>query len=290
MLQTGGGAGNLRIGHGQTGEDQSLHRGLYRVRVPILQLRSHRHDARQRLAHQRRDVRAVIFVRHQMGNTPLAQGHILGQHIAQTGLQHPHGSKTDNVRVRNDSGGTGVIQADLNTVLDHGGAVRGIAVHAGGGAEDHAATAHGMSQHLAAVVDHAGTDAEDHVTAGVKGHQTGAHGILVWLHMLHGEYELLIGEIRGGKDGLRLRPRGGLRMLIADNKGLGAAGGLQRVHKVLHRAGADLQIFQAAAMMPAARTVEAARVNQLFQGLIQNIHKSLSFPPNRGRPVLLASL
>jgi hypothetical protein len=80
--------------------------------------------------------------------------------------------------------GAGVIHGGLDAVHVHGRRVRRVAVHRRRGGDYCLRHADGVGNHLAAVVDDAGTHRHDAVGGRVVGHYDGAYGVLVRFHVI----------------------------------------------------------------------------------------------------------
>ena len=264
MLQSGGRARDLRVGHGQPRRHQPFGDGLHGVGVAAHQPRRGGHDLFQRHAHHVRHFFAVVLADDDVGDAPFADGAVLGRHVAQPRPEHALRGLREDLGIQQDEGGRGVVQRQFDVVDLHGGGIGGKAVHGGRGADDAALAPRGMGEHLAQVVDHARADAEDEVAGGVEVHHHRAElpfrgGDAV---VPAGDDVGLEGHARFGEHFLHARTRGAIGVVVADHEGMLGAHGFERLGKRRQRPAFDAQPGQIDGVALAAGAVIAAGPGQ----------------------------
>ncbi len=213
-----------------------------------------------------------------MGDAPLTDAGVLGQHVPQAGLQHAFRRLFQDARVGDDGLRAGVVKGHLDPLADHGGVVRGIAIHGRGGCHHQAGKAHRVGEDLGQVIEHAGAQGQHAITGRVKRHHQGAQGLLVRLqvrilknigakrnrrfleHRLH--------QVPGGLAGVGVHDDEGARHLAI----------LQKTRQGIQRALPDAQALQPRLVVAPTGAVVAFRADQFRKGhLCECFHGQLPY-------------
>ena len=184
MLHAGGGAGRARHGHGKAAEDQALSHGQDRFLVPVHQVPGPVGAGLQALPDQAGDPGTVGLPDDQVGDPPLTETGILGQHVSQAGPEHGGRGLFQDVQVIDDGRGMGALQGDPEAVPDDGGGPGGKAVHGGGRAQQDIGPSRDLRAELGQVVDGAGAHGQDQVAGMVEVEEGGAQGLFIGMDLV----------------------------------------------------------------------------------------------------------
>ena len=270
MLHTGGGTGHTCVAHGDAGDDQTLKNVRDSLGFPVGQTLCVADALLDSFPHHLGDLRAVFLTDQLVGDPPFADGDVLGNHIAQTGLEQVGGSLAQHVQIADDHSGAGGVQGDLQTGACHGAGCGGVAVHGGSGAGDEIGLAGEVGKDLAYVIDDTGANTEDQVAAGVEMHHSGAHSEFIRLQMVLGEYIFRIRNTGVCQNGADLLACGGILVAVGEDENLLATVAAHQLRYALQGAGLDDQLLQRGAVVLTAFALETPCVDQ-FPDILHNL-------------------
>ena len=263
VLHAGCGAGQSGVLHCHAAQHQALHHRRNGLRVARGQARGRVHALFERPAHHRGYRLAVVFAHQHVRDAPLADAHVLGQHVADARLNHVHGCLAQHRQIAHDHAGRAAVHRDLESLERHRRGGAGVAVHRGRGGHDQVFPPGQVRENLAHVVDHARADADHRVARIVKLHRGQADRPLVRLDMCLLKRKPGEGIARPGKRRGNLLPRRLPGIYVGQQEGLFHAQLLQNFRQAQDGVFLNIDLFDTRIVLFPAGALKAILPEQL---------------------------